>query len=281
MQIKQTEQTYSYEEIARAVRYDVIDMIFRAEMGHPGSSLSCVEILVALYFGGILRVDPDNPDWPERDRFVLSKGHASPTLYSVLSRRGFFPRELLSTFRKTGSILTAYPDMSTPGIDMESGSLGNGLSTAVGIAMSSRIRKLDNYVYVVMGDGEQQEGLIWEGAMSAAHHHLDHIIAFVDRNRLQITGTVEQVMRISPLEEKWRSFGWNVQTIDGHSFDEIFAAIEAAKAHCGSPSVIIADTVKGKGVSFMENELSWHRREITPEEYRQAMEEIHAPEELI
>ena len=281
MQIKQTEQTYSYEEIARAVRYDVIDMIFRAEMGHPGSSLSCVEILVALYFGGILRVDPDNPDWPERDRFVLSKGHASPTLYSVLSRRGFFPRELLSTFRKTGSILTAYPDMSTPGIDMESGSLGNGLSTAVGIAMSSRIRKLDNYVYVVMGDGEQQEGLIWEGAMSAAHHNLDHIIAFVDRNRLQITGTVEQVMRISPLEEKWRSFGWNVQTIDGHSFDEIFAAIEAAKAHCGSPSVIIADTVKGKGVSFMENELSWHRREITPEEYRQAMEEIHAPEELI
>lgn len=271
----------NYEELAKLVRRDVIEMIYRAKMGHPGSSLSCVEILVALYFGGVMNVNPSKPNDPERDRFVLSKGHASPTLYSVLSRRGFFPHDALMTFRQTGSILTAYPDMATPGIDMESGSLGNGLSTAIGMAVSSKLRGFQNYVYVLMGDGEQQEGLIWEGAMCAAHHGLDHIIAFVDCNRLQITGTVEQVMKISPLDEKWRSFGWNVITVDGHNFDEIFAAISSAKAHKGSPTVILANTVKGKGVSFMENELSWHRREITGQQYEQAIREIDAPEGLL
>lgn len=220
---------FTNEELAQAVRWDIIEMIYRAGMGHPGSSLSCVEILVALYLGGVMNVDPQNPDWPERDRFVLSKGHASPALYSVLARRGFFPRETLSTFRKTGSMLTAYPDMSTPGVDMESGSLGNGISTAVGMAISAKLRGCSYKTYCVLGDGELQEGIVWEAAMCAAHHNLDNLIAFVDRNRLQITGTVADVMDISPLEEKWHGFGWNVITINGHNFDEIYAAIELAQ----------------------------------------------------
>lgn len=180
------QRTCTYEELAQAVRWDIIEMIYRAKMGHPGSSLSCVEILVALYLGDIMNVDPKNPKWSERDRFVLSKGHASPTLYSVLARRGFFSREVLKTFRQTGSILTAYPDMSTPGVDMESGSLGNGISTAVGMAISAKLRGQTYKTYCVLGDGELQEGIVWEAAMCAAHHKLDNLIAFVDRNRLQI-----------------------------------------------------------------------------------------------
>ena len=251
---------FTNEELAQAVRWDIIEMIYRAGMGHPGSSLSCVEILVALYLGGVMNVDPQNPDWPERDRFVLSKGHASPALYSVLARRGFFPRETLSTFRKTGSMLTAYPDMSTPGVDMESGSLGNGISTAVGMAISAKLRGCSYKTYCVLGDGELQEGIVWEAAMCAAHHNLDNLIAFVDRNRLQITGTVADVMDISPLEEKWHGL---------------------AQRHQGSPTVIIANTVKGKGVSYMENVLKWHRSVISDEQYQQAITEIHAREELI
>lgn len=274
------ESIFSYEAIARGVRKDIIEMIYHAGMGHPGSSLSCVEVLVALYFKE-MNVRPEEPDWPERDRFVLSKGHASPALYSVLSRRGFFGREVLQTFRQTGSILTAYPDMSTPGVDMESGSLGNGLSSAVGMAISSKLRQIHNYVYVVMGDGEQQEGLIWEAAMSAAHHGLDHLIAFVDCNRLQITGTVEKVMNVSPLADKWRSFGWNVLEADGHDFCAVFSAIDEAKGNSGSPTVILLDTIKGKGVSYMENELSWHRRVITDDEYEIALREIGDEEDLL
>lgn len=274
-------KTCTYEELAQAVRWDIIEMIYRAGMGHPGSSLSCVEILVALYLGGIMNVDPKNEKWSERDRFVLSKGHASPALYSVLARRGFFPRETLKTFRKTGSILTAYPDMSTPGVDMESGSLGNGISTAVGMALSAKLKGLTYKTYCLLGDGELQEGIVWEAAMCAAHHKLSNLIAFVDRNRLQITGTVEEIMNVSPLEEKWHSFGWNVVTIDGHNFDEIFAAVELARRHVGSPTVIIANTIKGKGVSYMENVLKWHRSVITDDQYRQAIAEIHAREDLI
>jgi transketolase len=273
--------SFSYEAQAQAVRRDIIDMIYRAGMGHPGSSLSCVELLVALYLGKVIQVDPANPQWPDRDRFVLSKGHASPTLYSVLSRCGFFPRETLNTFRQTGSILTAYPDMSTPGVDMESGSLGNGISTAVGMALSAKLRHQEHWVYTILGDGELQEGIVWEAAMCAAHHKLDHLIAMVDRNRLQITGTVEEVMNISPLEDKWRSFGWNVLTIDGHSFPQIFDALEQAKTHRGAPTVIIADTIKGKGVSYMENVLIWHRNVISDAQYQQAIAEIDAPEELL
>lgn len=269
------------EEIAKVVRRDVIDMIYYSGMGHPGSSLSCVEQLVALYFGNVMNVRPNQPDWMERDRFVFSKGHASPTLYSVLARRGFFPVKELRSFRQTNSRLPAYPDMSTPGVDMGSGSLGNGLSAAVGMAVSSKIRKIDNYIYVIMGDGEQQEGMIWEAAMCAAHHNLDHIIAFVDRNKLQITGTVEEVMNINPLDKKWQSFGWDVQTVDGHSFPALLNAIENAKAHKGSPSVILADTVKGKGVSYMENVLIWHRNVISDEQYKQAVREINAREDLV
>lgn len=275
------ENEFSYQDIAQAVRRDIIDMIYEAGMGHPGSSLSCVEVLVALYFGDVMKVDPEHPDAPDRDRFVLSKGHASPALYSVLARRGFFPRQALHTFRKTGSFLTAYPDMTTPGVDMESGSLGNGISTAVGMAISSKLKKLDNRVYAIVGDGEQQEGIVWEAAMCAAHHKLDNLTVFVDRNRLQITGTTEEVMAVAPLEEKWSSFGWNVVTIDGHNFDQIFDAIRQAQATKGRPTAIIANTVKGKGVSYMENVLRWHRSVITDEEYRQAVAEINAREDLL
>lgn len=267
--------------LAKAVRRDIVDMIYRAGMGHPGSSLSCVELLVALYLGNIMRLDPENPQWPDRDRLVLSKGHASPALYAVLSRRGFFPRSALASFRQSDGLLTAYPDMTTPGVDMESGSLGNGLSAAVGMAMSSKLKKINNYIYCVLGDGELQEGMVWEAAMCAAHHQLGNLIAWVDQNRLQITGTVEEIMRIEPLADKWRSFGWQVITIDGHCFDEIFAAAEAAKKQTDVPTVIIADTVKGKGVSFMENVLAWHRGVISSEQYQQAIAEINAPEELI
>ena len=271
----------TYPELAQAVRKDVIDMIYEAGMGHAGSSLSCVEIMVALYFGGVMRVDPNNADAPDRDRFVLSKGHASPTLYSILSRKGFFPRETLRTFRKTGSILTAYPDKSTPGVDMESGSLGTGISAAVGMAISSKLKNLDNRVYVIVGDGEQQEGIVWEAAMCAAHHKLDNLTCFVDRNKLQILGTTEAIMAVSPLEDKWRSFGWNVISVNGHDFDEIFAAIDAAKNTKGRPTVVICDTVKGKGVSYMENVAKWHRSVITDEEYVQAIKEINAREDLV
>ena len=194
---------------------------------------------------------------------------------------GFFPREILTTFRKTGSILTAYPDMTTPGVDMESGSLGNGLSAAVGMAISSKLRKIDNRIYVIAGDGELQEGIIWEAAMCAGHHKLDNLVCLVDRNMLQIIGTTEEIMGISPLEEKWSSFGWNVITIDGHNFDEIFEALKQAEQVKGRPTAIIANTVKGKGVSFMENVAQWHRSIITPAQYAQAVKEINAREDLL
>ena len=272
---------FPLEEIAKAVRWDVIEMIHNCGMGHPGSSLSCVEILTALYLGGVMNIRPQQPNWAARDRFVLSKGHGSPALYSVLARRGFFPHNDLYSFRQFNSKLTAYPDMKTPGVDMESGSLGNGLSTAVGMALSSKLKKYNNYIYVIMGDGEQQEGLIWEAAMCAAHHKLDNIIAFVDSNKLQITGTVEEIMNINQLQEKWESFGWHVQTINGHSFPEIMKAIQISKENKESPSIIIAETIKGKGVSFMENELIWHRHDISDEQYKQAIKEINASEDLI
>lgn len=281
MKLSVNYQNAPLEEIAKVVRHDIIEMIYYSEMGHPGSSLSCVEQLVALYFGNVMNVRPQQPDWTERDRFVLSKGHASPALYSVLARKGFFPYEEIFTFRQTNSRLPAYPDITTPGVDMGSGSLGNGLSAAVGMAVSSKIRKIDNYIFVIMGDGEQQEGMIWEAAMCAAHHKLDRLIAFVDCNKLQITGTVKEVMNVDPLDSKWQSFGWNVQAVNGHSFSEILKAIDNAKMHKGSPSVILADTVKGKGVSFMENELIWHRNTITKEQYEQAIFEIGAREDLL
>lgn len=260
-------------QLSRQVRADIIEMIHHAHMGHPGSSLSAVELLVALYFCA-MRTDPKAPHWGDRDRFILSKGHASPALYSVLARRGYFPLSDLLGFRSYGSPLTAYPDMNAPGVDMESGSLGNGLSTGAGIALYGKLHHKAYRTYVMIGDGELQEGMIWEAAMCAAHHSLDHLTAIVDRNQLQINGMVKDIMSISPLEDKWKAFGWKVFHVDGHHFPSILNALEEAQHWTGSPCVIIADTVKGKGISFMENQASWHRRDITREQYDQAMQEI-------
>ena len=262
------------EQKCHEVRKDIVSTLATAGCGHPGGSLSAVEIVTTLYFEK-MRVDPQNPRDPDRDRFVLSKGHATLMMYSVLAERGFFPVEQLKTFRKNWSKLPGHPDMNkVPGIDMTSGSLGQGLAVANGMALAGRREGRDYYVYVLMGDGEQQEGMIWEAAMAGAHYKLDHVIAFVDRNGLQIDGTTEDVMGLEPLADKWRSFGWHVQEIDGHDTDAISKAVDAAKAEKGRPSVIIAKTVKGKGVSFMENRVEFHGKAITPEQAAQAMAEM-------
>lgn len=264
----------SIQEICRNVRKDIVTTLATAGCGHPGGSLSAVEIVTELYFDK-MRVDPATPRNPDRDRFILSKGHATLMMYSVLAERGFFPVEELKSFRKNWSRLPGHPDMNkVPGIDMTSGSLGQGLAAANGMALAGRLQNKSYDVYVLMGDGELQEGMIWEAAMAAAHYKLDHVIAFVDRNGLQIDGTTEQVMGLEPLADKWRSFGWHVQEVDGHDTDALSAAVDAAKAAKGQPSVIIARTVKGKGVSFMENNVAFHGKAITKEQAAMAMAEM-------
>lgn len=264
----------SIQEICRNVRKDIVTTLATAGCGHPGGSLSAVEIVTELYFDK-MRVDPATPRNPDRDRFILSKGHATLMMYSVLAERGFFPVEELKSFRKNWSRLPGHPDMNkVPGIDMTSGSLGQGLAAANGMALAGRLQHKSYDVYVLMGDGELQEGMIWEAAMAAAHYKLDHVIAFVDRNGLQIDGTTEQVMGLEPLADKWRSFGWHVQEVDGHDTDALSAAVDAAKAAKGQPSVIIARTVKGKGVSFMENNVAFHGKAITKEQAAMAMAEM-------
>ncbi|MTI96964.1 MAG: transketolase [Firmicutes bacterium] len=260
--------------IARRIRRHIVTMVTEAASGHPGGSLSAVEILTALYFQ-VMKVDPDRPRWAERDLFVLSKGHASPVLYATLAEREFFPAEDLLSFRKVGSCLQGHPDCKAiPGVDMTSGSLGQGLSVANGMAMAARLDKADKWVYALMGDGELQEGQIWEAAMTSAHYGLDNLIAFVDYNGLQIDGDVQDVMNPLPIKEKFEAFNWHVQEIDGHDFGEIFAAIDIAKAAVGKPSLIVARTVKGKGVSFMENEAGWHGSAPSREQLAQALADL-------
>ena len=262
------------QEICRDVRRDIVTTLATAGCGHPGGSLSAVEIVTELYFEK-MHVDPANPRDPDRDRLFLIKGHATLMMYSVLAERGYFPAEELKSFRKDWSRLPGHPDMNkVPGIDMTSGSLGQGLAAANGMALAGRLQKRDYHVYVLMGDGELQEGMIWEAAMAAAHYRLDHVIAFVDRNGLQIDGTTEQVMGLEPLADKWRSFGWHVQEVDGHDTAALGAAVDTAKAAKGRPSVIIARTVKGKGVSFMENKVEFHGKAITKEQAAMAMAEM-------
>ncbi len=248
------------ERKAREIRKTIMELFERTRMGHPGGSLSEVEILVVLYYH-ILRVEAKNPRDGLRDRFVLSKGHGSPTLYAILADRGFFGRQELASFRQFGSLCTSYPDMRTPGIDMVSGSLGNGLSAAVGMALCAKRRKEDWKTYVLLGEGELQEGLVWEAAMAAAYHRLDHLVAIVDSNGLQINGRVNEIMTIDPLPDKWKAFGWAVVEADGHSVKSLLDAFRIAVKMCG-PTVIIAHTVKGKGVSFMEDVAYWHS--LTP-----------------
>ncbi|RKZ16524.1 transketolase [bacterium] len=262
------------EEISLEVRRDIIKMVAEAKSGHPGGSLSAVEILVYLYFKR-MRIDPENPDWPDRDRFVLSKGHATPVFYSVLARRGFFSTDLLLTFRKTGSILQGHPSyLETPGVEASTGSLGQGLSIANGIALAGKIDKKDYHVYVLLGDGEIEEGEIWEASMSAHRFGLDNLTAILDNNNLQIDGSVDRIMDPYPLEDKWRAFGWHVISINGHSFDEIHEAFEEALKTKGKPTMIIAHTIKGKGVSFMENNYKWHGKAPDRELAEKALKEL-------
>mgnify|MGYP000845558675 CR=1 FL=1 len=259
---------------AQLVRKHIVQMVTEANSGHPGGSLSAADLLTALYFQ-VMRINPEKPDWPERDRFILSKGHASPVLYAVLAERGYFPVEELSTFRKINSRLQGHPDMKKlPGVEMSTGSLGQGLSVANGMALAGKLDNLDYRVYVLLGDGEIEEGQVWEAAMTSAHYKLDNLIAVVDYNGLQIDGPVSEVMNPGPLQEKWRAFGWHVFTIDGHDFKEILATLEAAREIKGKPVMIIANTIKGKGVSFMENKVEWHGTAPSKEQFEQAISDL-------
>jgi transketolase len=262
------------EEIAFRLRRHVIRMTAAAKSGHPGGSLSIADLLTALYVGE-MRHRPGEPDWADRDRFHLSKGHACPALYAILAETGYFPLDELRTLRKMGSRLQGHPDARvTPGVSMSSGSLGQGLSVANGMALGARLDGRPSRVYVILGDGEVQEGQVWEAAMTAAHYRLDNLCAIVDHNGLQIDGPVREVKDIEPLPEKWRAFGWHAIEIDGHSFAEIFDAFDRARATAGRPTVIVAKTVKGKGVSFMENNVKFHGLAPTPEEARAALAEL-------
>lgn len=261
------------ESKAKDIRLDIIEMIYTAKSGHPGGSLSAADIVTALYFQ-VMNIDPGRPRWENRDRFILSKGHACPVLYSALAERGYYAISELSTLRKFHSILQGHPDMNkTPGVDMSSGSLGNGLSAGLGMALAAKWKGLDYRVYVMLGDGELNEGIVWEAAMAAAHHKLDNLVAIVDCNGLQITGCVKDVMNIEPLSDKWKAFGWAVLEIDGHDMNEIVGALKDARTMT-QPTVILAKTVKGKGVSFMENNADWHGKALNDEQYAKAKLEL-------
>lgn len=261
-------------DMAKIIRKDIVSMLTESASGHPGGSLSAADIVTTLFFNE-MNIDPKNPKMEDRDRFVLSKGHAAPVLYSALARRGFFdPKELL-TLRKFGSNLQGHPNMNDlPGIDMSTGSLGQGISSAVGMALAGKTDKKDYRVYALLGDGELEEGQVWEAAMCAAHYKLDNLTIFIDFNGLQIDGDITKVMNPSPIDKKFEAFGWNVLVIDGHNYDEILEAIEKAKNHKGQPTAIVCKTVKGKGVSFMENEASWHGTAPSKEQCEKAIAEI-------
>lgn len=252
------EQVTKLEGYAKSIRSSIVKMVTEANSGHPGGSLSAADILTTLYFAE-MNVDPKNPQKADRDLFVLSKGHAAPVLYATLAEKGFFPKEELLTLRKIDSRMQGHPSMkSLPGIDMSTGSLGQGLSVASGMALAARLDKSTNRVYALLGDGELEEGMVWEAAMFAPHYKLDNLTAFVDFNGLQIDGPVSEVMSPLPIPEKWKAFNWNVIEIDGHDISEIYDAIQAAKTVKGRPTMIVAKTVKGKGVCQMENVADWH-----------------------
>jgi len=262
------------QKIAKQLRRDILEMITEAGSGHPGGSLSAIDLIVALYFHK-MRHNPKKPDWPDRDRFILSKGHCCPALYAVLARAGYFPVDKLKTLRKLGSMLQGHPDMKiTPGIEMSTGSLGQGLSVANGIALAGRLDRKDYKVYCMIGCGESQEGQVWEAAMSAAHYKLDNLVGIQDYNKLQIDGFNECVKCIDPITEKWRAFGWHVIEIDGHNFDEIIAALDEAGKIKGKPTMIVANTIKGIGVSFMEDKAEWHGKALDKEQLKKALEEL-------
>jgi len=264
------------EEIAREVRWDIIRMIGLARSGHPGGSLSCADIIVCLYFHA-MNHDPEQPDWRYRDRFVLSKGHAAPALYAVLARSGYFDREELWHLRRLGSMLQGHPDcLKTPGVEISTGSLGQGLAAACGMALGLRMDASTSRVFALIGDGESQEGGIWEAAMLAGHHCLDNLTAILDNNGLQIDGSCCEVVSLGDVADKWRSFGWEVEEVDGHDVIAICRSLDRA-ASATRPSMIVAHTIKGKGVSFMENNVDFHGKAPTPEEMEKALKEIEHP----
>ena len=268
------EKGYSLEEIAKILRRHVITMTAKAGSGHPGGCLSAADIVTALFFK-VLRHRPHDPHWVDRDRFILSKGHSAPLLYAALAESGYFPVEELSTLRKLDSRLQGHTDRNfTPGVEMSAGSLGQGLSFGIGTALAARLDSRDYRVYVLLGDGECDEGQVWEAAMAAAHFKVDNLVAIIDHNEQQIDGWNREIMNLEPLGGKWHSFGWNVIEVDGHNIDQIIAALEEAKLVKGKPTVIIAHTIKGKGVSFMENNLEFHGRAPTPEEAERALQEL-------
>lgn len=268
---------YKIEELqkmATQIRKDIVSMVAQAGSGHPGGSLSSADILAVLYFNK-MNIDPSNPKWQDRDKFILSKGHAAPVLYSALARRGYFSPENLMSLRKMDSMLQGHPDMKgIPGVEMSTGSLGQGFSTSIGMALASKLDNRNNRIYVLLGDGEINEGIVWEAAMAASHYKLNNLTAILDYNGLQIDGPNEEVMSIKPVDEKWRSFGWNVIEIDGHNFEEIIDSLNKAEENKEKPTIIIANTVKGKGVSFMENEAGWHGSAPKEEEKEIALKEL-------
>lgn len=268
------ENVEELEKQAKVIRRGVIDQVYKAGSGHPGGSLSISDIMTVLYFNE-LNIDEKNPKWEDRDRVVLSKGHCVPALYSCLANRGFFDVSELAGFRKIESSLQGHPDMTkVPGVDMSTGSLGQGLSVAVGMAIAGKLDKKDYRVYCLLGDGEIEEGEVWEAAMSAAKYKLDNLCAIVDNNNLQIDGTIEEVMSLYPIDEKFKSFGFQIINIDGHNIEEIKSAFEVAKNVKEKPVCIIAKTIKGKGVSFMENKVEWHGKAPNEEQYKIAIEEL-------
>lgn len=266
--------TKALKKYAARVRKHIIDEVYSASSGHPGGSLSCTDILTVLYFAE-MRVDPKQPLWEDRDRFVLSKGHCTPALYGVLAEKGFFPKEDLLTFRKADSYLEGHPSMRyVPGVDMSTGSLGQGISAAVGMAMAGKLDNKDYRVYAILGDGELQEGEVWEALMAAAHYKLDNLTVFLDYNGLQIDGKITDVMSPEPVADKFKAFGWNVLNTDGHDIEKILEAVNQAKDCKGKPTIIIAKTIKGKGVSYMENQAGWHGSAPNKEQRDQAMAEL-------
>jgi len=263
------------KKIATNIRLGTLEAVYSASSGHPGGSLSIADLLAYLYFVE-MKVDPKNPKWEDRDRLVLSKGHTAPGLYAALAEKGFFPKEDLKTFRNIESYLQGHPDMKgTPGVDMTTGSLGLGISAACGMALSGKIYNKDYRVYAIMGDGEQGEGQVWEAAMFAAHYKLDNLCAILDFNGLQIDGPITEVMNSTPLDKKYEAFNWHVITIDAHDFNQIEAAFEEAKTVKGKPTLILAKSVKGKGVSYMENNVNWHGAAPKQEDYEIAVKELN------
>lgn len=261
------------EKKATQIRMELLKMIYEGKTGHTGGSLSCTDILTTLYYG-IMNVDPSNPKWEDRDRFILSKGHSVEGYYCILGDKGFFPKEELENFSKFGSKFIGHPNNKVPGVEMNTGALGHGLSVSVGMALAAKMNEKSYKVFTLMGDGEQAEGSVWEAAMAGAHYKLDNLVSIIDRNKLQITGTTEDVMTLEDLEGKWRSFGWEVIAVDGHNYGQLLQALGEIPRVKGKPTLVMAYTTKGKGISFTENVAHWHHGVPSSEQLEQALHEL-------